>query len=167
MHRHVAKIRLDSESWQKYTFAHSKCVIYEYSQICLECILPVSCCQQTFFVRIFPMGLCKRKANTAKTSLFLYDQIFREILCHVNENLFILFWEDFLDPQVLFLPRHVVLTSNEAVWKKQKSFFICTCSVTQPGLQGKDHSSTEQLCTNNKCLQWQIVMDFTCILINY
>lgn len=41
VHKHV-KIRLDSESWQKYTFAHSKRVTYEYSQICLECILSVA-----------------------------------------------------------------------------------------------------------------------------
>lgn len=40
--RHIAKIRLDSDSWQEYMFTHPKCITCEYSQICLECILPIS-----------------------------------------------------------------------------------------------------------------------------
>lgn len=41
-HRHIAKIRPDSDSWQEYTFTYPKRVTCEDSQICLECILPVS-----------------------------------------------------------------------------------------------------------------------------
>lgn len=40
--RHIAKIRLDSDSWQECMLTHPKCITCEYSQICLECILPIS-----------------------------------------------------------------------------------------------------------------------------